>query len=348
MVNEIPPDPQAQPTEAYERDSAAYGPARITGRAPELTLANLFAVVRRRAIPMAITAGVVVVTGVLFTISLTPRYTATSTVLFDDQSQNTLDMNQLLGEQAGPPISIENQIAIITSSTFAGKIVDKLKLESDPEFGAGLLGGGFGLMKSIKQIFGAAPPADDSALKEKQRIATVGRFLDHMKADVTAGTSVISIDFSSEDPSKAAQIANAIADGYITDQLEAKFEATRIANNWLSQRLTDLRQRVAEAEGAVASYATANNLQVLNDAGQTLQDQRVAQLNDDLLKARSDLAEKATRYESLRAAFAKGNRSTQFPNSCRLRCSKAFAHSVRRFSSASLKCLQRSARGIPT
>ena len=121
MVNDIPPDPEEPTSETSQRDGAAYGPVRTASHAPDLTLANLIAVVRRRAIPMAITAGVVVVIGVLFTISLTPRYTATSAVLFDAQSQNVLDMNQLLGEQAGPPISIENQIAIITSSTFAGK-----------------------------------------------------------------------------------------------------------------------------------------------------------------------------------------------------------------------------------
>ena len=314
MNKDVPPNPEDNTTHSSEHDGAPYASAPTIGHAPDVTLAGLLAVLRRRAVPMAIAFAIVLVVGIVYTLSLTPRYTATSAVLFDNQNQNTLDLNQMLGEQAGPPISIENQIQILTSSSFAGKVVDKLKLESDPEFGDAMFGGGFGLMTSIKRLFGNSAPPDESSLKEKQRIATINRFLDHMTADVAPGTSVISIQFSSQDPSKAAQIANAVADGYITDQLEAKFESTRIANAWLSQRLAELRKRVAEDESAVASYAAANNLQVLNEAGQTINDQRVGQLNDELLKARADLAEKETRYEGVRAVLARGGSVDAIPD----------------------------------
>ncbi len=313
MNNDTPPRLDEQPAALPDHQSTSSAPAFTAGRAPEVTLAALIAVVRRRAIPMAAVLGGVFLIGVLFTYSLTPRYTATATVLFDAANQSVLDLNQMLGQQAGPPISIQNQVEILNSRSFAGKVVDKLKLDTDPEIGSPTAGHGFGLINSIKQLFGMQAPADNS-LEEKQHIATINAFLDHLTAEVTPGTSVIAIAFSSEDPSKAAQIANTTADSYITDQLEAKFEATRIANTWLSQRLADLRQRVSDAERDVATYATANNLQVLNDAGQTLQNQRVAQLNDDLLKARSDLAVKETRYAGVRAVLAKGGSVDAIPD----------------------------------
>jgi succinoglycan biosynthesis transport protein ExoP len=277
------------------------------GGSSEVSVAALLAILRRRAFPMAIAFAVVTAVGAIITFSLTPRYTATSSILFDPENQNVGDLQQLLGEQSGPPISIANQIQILTSSTFVGKVVDKLNLDADPEFGPAT--GGFGLTRSIKSLLGTG----GAPSKSDQRIATIGHVLDRMTASIAEGTSVIDIQFTSEDPSKAAEIANTVADGYITDQLEAKFEATRIANNWLSQRLGELRKRVAEAEGAVASYAAANHLQVLNEAGQTLQDQRVANLNDETLKARADYAEKSARLAGVRAVLARGGSVEAIP-----------------------------------
>ena len=38
------------------------------------------------------------------------------------------------------------------------------------------------------------------------------------------GTFVIEVDFQSTDPSRAAQIANAVIDAFIADQVEAKYQ----------------------------------------------------------------------------------------------------------------------------
>ncbi len=304
-------DPTAEHAPANRPEGFASGAERPLGGGGEVSIAMLLAILRRRAIPMVLTLAVVVAVGTVFTLSLTPRYTATATVLFDAQNQSALDLDQLLNQQSGPPISISNQIQIVTSSTFVGRVVDKLGLTADPEFGAGT--GGFKLLKSLKDLIGLGGESETGS-GEQAHIATVRRFLDRMTASVADGTSVIAIQFSSQDPNKAAQIANAVADNYITDQLDAKFEATRVANNWLSERLANLRKRVSEAETAVAEYAAANHLQVLNDAGQTLQNQRLAQLNDELLKARTDFAEKQARLNGVRAVIARGGSVEAIPD----------------------------------
>jgi len=55
---------------------------------------------------------------------------------------------------------------------------------------------------------------------------------------------VIEIGFSSRSAERAAQIANAVANAYIVDQLDAKYEANRIATNWLQDRLRGLTEQV--------------------------------------------------------------------------------------------------------
>ena len=66
-------------------------------------------------------------------------------------------------------------------------------------------------------------------------------------------TYVMEISFRSLDPGKAAQIANAISDAYIFDQLEAKYQSTRRASAWLQDRIKSLRADASAGE-AVDGY----------------------------------------------------------------------------------------------
>ena len=58
-------------------------------------------------------------------------------------------------------------------------------------------------------------------------------------------TYVIQIGFRSYNAEHAAEIANAVADAYIIDQLEAKYQATRRASVWLQDRIKELREQVS-------------------------------------------------------------------------------------------------------
>src|SRR5438477_159600 len=73
-------------------------------------------------------------------------------------------------------------------------------------------------------------------------------------------TLVIEIGFLSRSPERAAEVANATAEAYILDQLEAKYEATRRAGGWLQDRIQELRQEASTAEKAVLDFKKANNI----------------------------------------------------------------------------------------
>src|SRR5262245_65319113 len=53
---------------------------------------------------------------------------------------------------------------------------------------------------------------------------------------------VIAVSVDSAEPKKAKQIVDAITDFYIVDQLNAKFDATKRATEWLDERLGELRR----------------------------------------------------------------------------------------------------------
>ena len=64
-------------------------------------------------------------------------------------------------------------------------------------------------------------------------------------------------------------IANAIADAYIVDQLESKYQATRRASVWLQDRIKELRQQASDADRAVLEYKEKNKIVAVGGGAST-------------------------------------------------------------------------------
>ncbi len=118
---------------------------------------------------------------------------------------------------------------------------------------------------------------------------------------------VLDISITWDDPVKAGQLANAVADAFVTDQLDARFDAAKRASGWLSDRLVELRQQLRSSEDAVADFRTAHGL-TQTGLNVALNEQQLADLNGKLLAARTDAAEKKTRVDFL-ADVAAGKKS---------------------------------------
>ncbi|MGH6958691.1 MAG: polysaccharide biosynthesis tyrosine autokinase [Caulobacteraceae bacterium] len=104
---------------------------------------------------------------------------------------------------------------------------------------------------------------------------------------------MIDVGFTSKSPEKSADIANAFADKYLSEQLQAKYEATQQATAWLNDRLAELEPQVDASEAAVQRYKAAHGL--LASVGSTLTEQEISNLNEQLAQARADEAEKDAR-----------------------------------------------------
>ena len=118
---------------------------------------------------------------------------------------------------------------------------------------------------------------------------------------------VLSISISWDDPVRAAQLANAVADAYVVDQLDARLESAKRASGWLSDRIVELRRQLGDSEDAVAKFRKEHGL---TRTGPTvaLNDQQLADLNGKLITARTDAAEKKARVDFI-ADLAAGKKT---------------------------------------
>lgn len=268
----------------------------------------VIATFRRRFRLFAAVAVVVFAAVVLFTLQQTPRYTATAQVMLDVRKEQVTDMSAVLSGLPADSSVVDTEVEVLKSRSLAGRVVKDLKLEEDPYFNPYLAQakGAKAWFSSLKKA--AAPttatPTDPIEL-QRRRERVVDNVLGGLKVRRTGITYLISIDYTHTDPRRAAELANAFANLYLTEQLEAKFDATKKANEWLDTRVGELREQVQQADAAVQQYKIANNL--LSAEGATLTEQEISGLNQQLALSRAAQAETDARLNIARQQLARGS-----------------------------------------
>ena len=269
----------------------------------------------------------VLLVAAVYVYSETPRYTATAQVLLEIPQRVTKE------DVAFPGLlldfnAIESQLAIIKSTVFLQRVVEKLELVSDPEFGSAASAAQapslYARIRSalVAMIHSAslggsaasAPPVPKNEAAPSRVASAIGA----LKGAVTAARAgqgyVLAISVTSVDPARAAKLANAIADGYVIEKLDARFEAAKRASAWLSDRLVELRQQLRDSEEAVAQFRSDHGFVQSGVANVTLSQQQLSELNASVLAARADIAQKKARVDLLHSILDKGGNIQSLPD----------------------------------
>ncbi|MBO6634164.1 polysaccharide biosynthesis tyrosine autokinase [Parvibaculum sp.] len=270
----------------------------------------LIAMFRRRIWLVLGIAAVLFVCAFLVLQTLTPKFTASTVVMIETRREQVVDIESVLSDLSPKGGVVNTQAALIKSKSVVTRVIDKLGLEGDPEFNPMLRseqGGVGGWLPNWLTNLSGSPKTLSPEERERVESETVFRsVLAGLETNPNSSTLSIEISFTSTDREKAARIANAVAEAYVLDQLEAKFEATRRANEWLTERLSELRTQLDEAERAVEIFRTENDLVSANTDGGTLNEQQLSELNSQLILARAERAAKQARYDRLQEIMKRG------------------------------------------
>jgi uncharacterized protein involved in exopolysaccharide biosynthesis len=247
-----------------------------SGKAEEFRLSDLARIARAHMRLVVVTIFCVIALAAVVVLVLPLRYSASAMVMLDPRKNNVADVSAVVSELPVDPASVADQIQILNSRDLAGRVIDRLGLSGDPEFNPALTPGYF---------------AGGDLTPEQQRNAEVDAFRKHLTVEAVGLSTAIEIAYAARDPEKASRIANAIADIYISTEMDAKLNATTATTDWLTQRIRQLSHQVQAAESNVQAYKAEHNINEAAD-GTSLVDQQLTAINGQLVTARSDLAEK--------------------------------------------------------
>ncbi|WP_349643874.1 AAA family ATPase [Bradyrhizobium sp. LTSP849] len=268
---------------------------------------------RRQYLMILVTAALASATSMLYLRLVPPTYTAQVQILLGNPRAQFLQQQSLLSEPLVDVAQIETQLQIIKSRATAVAVIKQLALADHPDFKEA--SSSLSSLQRWIQKWRSNPPEGGQSTKPNQLSEnTIAAFLDRLSAGRVSYSHVIEVNFSSSDPQLAADIANAVANVYISDQLSAKFEATRTATGWLQERLRSLGDEALTAERAVNAYRSQNNM--VSAGGKPIDEQQINDLNARLVAARaqaSDAQVKLKRYESILQSNSTNSSAADLP-----------------------------------
>ncbi|MFC7334939.1 polysaccharide biosynthesis tyrosine autokinase [Rhodocista pekingensis] len=303
--------------EAVDRPDLAR-PAARTNADEELRL--IIRILMRRWLVILCALLFSILVSVVIAYQLPARYTAEAVVMLDMRRTQVVDVEAVVSGLRPEAAVVRSEMDVISSRVMAAKVTDRLDLLNAPDFNgtAPLPHSLFsyvdpvGWFRSLVRLVGAGAQGPAEPQTEEERRAELReRIITEVRAGLRTSNDgrsfSIRISYTSRDPLRAAQLANAYADTYLVDQLEAKYEATRRANEWLSSRLGELRDQVRIAEEAVTRYREEQNL--VEARGGTVTAQQLAEINSQLVIARTERTQAEARLrgaQTLLQADARG------------------------------------------
>jgi uncharacterized protein involved in exopolysaccharide biosynthesis/Mrp family chromosome partitioning ATPase len=231
--------------------------------------------------------------------SLTPRYTAIAQLYVDPRELQLVDreLTPRAQDVSGMSMVVESQARLITSNSVLLQVIQQAGLDKDPEFGGG--GDAKSLTSSLLGLIGLQLRAPSAAETKEVQLAALDALNKHITIRKTEKSFIVDVEVWSTDPAKAAMLANTLTNTFLTDSRNSQALAARRATTELSGRLKELRERLRNAETALATYKAQNNFVGTQDS--LISDQQLSSSNQRLSAARAATMDAQARLDQIEA-----------------------------------------------
>src|SRR5713226_173196 len=220
------------------RSPGALGETVEMERAPELVA--YWSVLRKRRWTVLTVCFVLFTLVLLGTLKQRPVYRAATLLEIQKENPNILTVKEMFELETVTDTFLETQYKIFKSDTLARRVIAQLHLDTLEEFN----------------------PRNRS--RESVDQAVLARFQDRLAVDPVKRSRLVDVTFESYDPQLASRVVNALAENYIQQNLEVRWEATQKASEWLSQQLAGMKGKLEKSEDELQRYVRDNGLLFLD------------------------------------------------------------------------------------
>ncbi len=283
---------------------------QVDSFATKEAIEQLIGIVRRQYPIMVLIVACAMALGFVYLFATPKQYTADTMFLIDTTRLKALMKEPRLDDQLPlDDAQVETEIEVFKSQQIGLSVVKDLKLTKNPEFVGSQTSPIRALFKLILSPFGSGAvssqaPVSETALTQ----AALDHFLAHRNVTRVGDTYVLDLSYTSLNPDTAAAVANAMADAYLVGALDAKYQSSKRVAKWLQERIAELRQQAMAADEAVLAFKEQKKIIDVGGGngggGRLLVDQRVADVNAELVKARADTADAKARLDRIQVVLS--------------------------------------------
>ncbi len=231
--------------------------------------------------------GASLILATVLTFLTTPIYRATSSIQIDREAMNVVNVGGGLQPQdVNNQEFYQTEYELLASRSLAERVVSTLALVDDRSFGTATNNESvFSLIKSL--VLGPdKQQATPKTLEEKTRLV-----IDHLvkvwSISPVRGSRVVKINIDHTDPAVAQKIANGVAEVFIADNLDRRYDASSYARKFLEERIQQLKVKLEDSEKQLVKYAEQQGIINLDDK-KTLAGTDLEEINKKLADARNE------------------------------------------------------------
>lgn len=267
------PNESPWPVGPYNPDGTQLGPGQRNYSATSiLDLPTLIRIVHHWRLLIAGAVALGIAGAIVITLLMRPMYRAWVTLeanpptfaVTDDQSHDQQEMS------GGDTLNfVTTQVGLLKSESVAERAAQELNLANNPD----------------------VVPQDLDA--SKRLLITTNMVSQNLRVVPPVGGELIKFSFDSPSPQLAANIANAVADGFINTAIQRRYESSAYARNFLERQINKTRGDLEGSERGLVAYAQKQG--IINTAaapGQqsggdtnSLQGESLVKLNEALADA---------------------------------------------------------------
>jgi len=250
------------------------------------------AIVWRQLLVIALIGAMGTSLGAFYILMAPSNYTAESRIMIDPRRVQ-LFPKATFSESQFDWSALDSEIELVKSEPVILQVINSLGLAKDPEFlnSPGVLGQLLGFASPLFSLVKPTKPLSESEAR-KVALTVLSK---NLWVSRVGGSYHLSIQYRSGNPERAVQIANAIAESYVSKQLEVKYEPTKRATEWLEGRIKELNVKQKLAERLVSDFKKNNN--VITADGKLMNAQLIAELRFQVSRAKQRTSEAKARLD---------------------------------------------------
>ena len=217
---------------------------------PQISFTSLWRMFCKRKWFLVASTGVCFALALLVTLVSTSKYRSTSTIEFNKENSDALDLNDARTGDANSMdyvVAQQTQVNALKSDDLALQVVNQLGLERRKEFKA---------KQFISDYFHTFPNEANLPLQKAphRRAEALKMFQKNLKVDILPGTRMITVQYFSPDPQVAADVVNTLVSDYQEQYMRVRMSATMQVSDWLSKQLDDLKAQVEGSQQRLVDY----------------------------------------------------------------------------------------------
>jgi succinoglycan biosynthesis transport protein ExoP len=265
---------------------AIYPRTHISAEGTSDGLLEYWRILRRHKIALLASSLAGAALGLLLALLQTPVYEARVSLEIQALNENFMNAKEIDPHAVNYSADayMQTQIKLLQADSLAGRALGELS--ADQKLAAMQTPQPYAVLTRFLKLPQSSPQSVGDALEMASK---------SVKVRGSGMTRVVEVLCTSTNPGIAAKFANTLANDYIQQNLEARWETGQLTTEWLTKNLKTIRTRLEKSEEQL--FASAQKAGLMLTDKENLAEEKLKRLQTELLSAQADRLLKQSRFE---------------------------------------------------